>query len=291
MKKGGVHRNRWLRWFSILATGGLVLSLMAGCAAPGAQRHLGDDAFDDVLTGHRYLGPVEEQSIERIGFQRLPSATYRLTHSGEVQAEQVLERWAVGATIRETRTLIFDEFRLELSLNRGLTGRVYGVELKALELKSGEPVSPEMRREAQELATGLLAADFAYERSVLGKPLSVGQLIPWEVPDNFGALLQDVYVDESTANEINVGDLSIEGASRYLGVTQTTYGEAAVFREYGRSEIVVDGARHVVRGAGWRLIDRRTGALIERDMRTKVDYGLGESVEPVYLNERLERIK
>ena len=270
-----------LGWF-------LLLSLVAGCAAPGAQRYLNESAGDDVLTGHRYLGPIEARDIGRIDLERLDPTTYRFIESGEVMGEQVIERGAVGATIRETRILLIDDAIVTLLLNRGKTGRIYGIELEAVETASGEPAGEEMIREARVLASAMMGPIFAYERAVLGKPLVVDALYSWDMSEAVRDLLQATDEGSQAGDWMDGMDLLAEGTSRYLGVTQTAEGEAAVFREYVNMELEMDGMSQTAHGAGWRLIDRRTGALIERDMRMKVQYAMDGDVYSTYEGERVE---
>lgn len=181
--------------FSKFAAGFLVVFLMAGCAAPGTQRYLGDSASDGAITGHRYLGLIEARDIGRIDLERLHPTTYRVLESGEVTGEQVVERWKVGATIRETRTFVFDEFTMTLRVNRGVTGRVYGVELESVEMASGEPADDETIREVQSLTGAMVGPLFAYQEVVLGKPLVVGERYSWDVSDALCGLFGDMYDD------------------------------------------------------------------------------------------------
>ncbi|MFM9816931.1 UNVERIFIED_CONTAM: hypothetical protein K0B97_03175 [Spiribacter pallidus] len=269
--------------FSKFVAGFLMVFLMAGCATPGTQRYLGDSANDDAITGHRYLGPIDARDIGRIDLERLRPTTYRFIESGEVAGEQVVKRWKVGATIRETRALVFDEVTLTLLMNRGVAGRIYGIELESVKMASGELASEDTLREAQLAATALVGPLFAYEQAVLGKPLVVGERYTWDVSEALGAFLENM--DDHAMEGI---DLSAEGASVYLGVTQTAQGEAAVFREYARMAVEMDGMSQAMQGAGWRLIDRRTGALIERDMRMKVTYAMDGDFYSTYEGERVE---
>lgn len=281
VKRCGDQRCSGLSKF---VAGFLVVFLIAGCASPGAQRYLGDSANDDAITGHRYLGPIEARDIGRIDLERLRPTTYHAFESGEFRGEQVVERWRVGGTIREKRSFVFDEFTMVLRVNRGIAGRVYGIELESVEMVSGEPADDETIREVQSLMGVMVGPLFAYQQVVLGKPLVVGERYSWDLSEALGDLLRDV--DDGNAME-GIG-FSAEGASVYLGITQTAQGEAAVFREYASVAVEMEGMSQAMHGAGWRLIDRGTGALIERDLRTSVEYAMDGDVYSSYVQERVE---
>ena len=262
----------------------LMLFLLAACAAPGGQRALGDGAGDDTLTGHRYLGPIQARDIGPIELGGHPPMRYRMTETGEPPEAMVVERRKLGATIRESQTFITDDAELTLMVTRATNGPVYGVDLESVEMASGEPFDEEEIRELQSSLPSIGGALGDMQSAVLGKPLVVGELYVWDINDSVNALVQ------SLADAAGDPGMTFDASSRYLGITRTAEGEAAVFRDVGSGTVDMDGGNLTYYAAGWRLIDRDTGALIEQDWRMKTEYPMSGQTQTIYSEERIELV-